>query len=101
MACEEKPFADTLLYGVERVAEVFGVGAGGHVGADLAVSLCVCTAAEAKLIEREVDVVEGRLRLIGQHGADDFADVADFAAGGDNDSTRGNDLGTVGVFLGH
>ena len=48
---EEKTFADTFLHGVECITEIFGVGAGGDVGTDLALTLGKGAAAEAQLVE--------------------------------------------------
>ena len=47
VAGEEELAAHTLLDGIEGVAEVFGVGAGGDVGAYVAVGLSVGAASEA------------------------------------------------------
>ena len=101
VSSEEKTLADTFLNGIECVAEIFGVGASGDIRAHFSLTLGECTASETQLIEREVDMVECGFRLIGQHGADDLADIADFAAGSDNDGSWSNDFCAIGVLLGH
>ena len=101
VTCQQQFLAHTFLHGIEGIAEVFGVGAGRNIGAYLAMNLCKGATAQAQLIKGEVDVVEGRLGLVGQHGTDDLADVADLTAGRHNDGARSDNLAAIGVFLGH
>ena len=98
---QQQLLADALLHSVKGIAEVFGIRARGHIAADLALALCVGAAAEAQLIKREIYMVEGALRLIGQHRAHHLADVTHLATGGHDDRTRSDDLGAIGIFLRH
>ena len=98
---EQEAMAHALLHGIECIAEIFGILHRGHVGAYASQALCQRTATQMQGVKREVDVVEGALRLCGEHGTHHLADVGYLSAAGDDDGSRRDNLGTVRVFLGH
>ena len=101
VSSQNESSADAVLNGIEGIAEVFGRGAAGNVGAHLSLCLGESASSEAEGIEREIDMIEGALRFVGQHGADNLADVRYLASCRNDDGTWSNHFPSVGVFLRH
>ena len=99
VACHHPSLANHLLDGVEATGEIFCVMYGGDVVAHLAQGLCQGRTTEAQVVETEVDVVDGGVLVVDQHGRHHLADVAHLAAAGDDDGARGDDFLTVGILL--
>ena len=99
VACHDPSALDEFLNRHERVGKVFGILHRRHVVAHLAEGLREGRTAQSLFIEREVDMIDGSVLVVDQHGRHHFLYVAHLAASRHDDRSRRDDLLTVGILL--
>ena len=97
---QDQALFDRILYGVERILEIFRVLYGRHFVAELVQYLCESGTTQLHRVEREVYIIKVRILFVSQYRRNNLADVAYFGAGGDNNRTRSNHL-VVAILLRH
>ena len=92
---------DEHLDGVEALLEVIDALHIGHGLTDGTDALCEAAATQLETVFREVDVKELGVLVSLHHGSHNLADIGDFAGGGNDDRSRGDNFLAVRVFLRH
>ena len=101
MTCQNQALANTFLYSLKGITEIFGIGYRWNVASYETLTLCVGTSAKSQLVEGEIDVIQSTLRFVGQYRANHLANVGNLSARANDNGAWGNYLRAIGILLTH